>query len=298
MIFAKLATAKTLIFGPVLDSAGAEYTSAVIGDVKIAKNNGTPAALNGSATLTHKEVGIYELVLTTSDISAVGVATITLSKTTYVAPPVHINVLPAVVYDALIAGTDNLQTDLTAILNTTLTETVGGYLAAAFKKLFDVATPVLTAASVNQTIDNPTVAAIADAVLDEAKGTHAGVLATVAQTGADADTLETLSDQLDTLDTVADAILVDTGTTLPAQIAAGGGGSGAISTPITITDGVNPLDGVLVWVTTDSAGTNTVASGYTNTAGLVTFMLDAGAYFVWQQLASYNFTNPQNLSVV
>lgn len=44
--------------------------------------------------------------------------------------------------------------DITSILGTSLTETSAGYLAAAFKKLFDVATPVLTAASVNQTGDS------------------------------------------------------------------------------------------------------------------------------------------------
>lgn len=47
-------------------------------------------------------------------------------------------------------GTAKLQVDLKQILGTALTETVGGYLAAAFKKLFDIETPVLTAASVNQ----------------------------------------------------------------------------------------------------------------------------------------------------
>jgi len=43
--------------------------------------------------------------------------------------------------------------NLILILGTALSETVGGYLAAAFKKLLDVASPVLTAASVNQTGD-------------------------------------------------------------------------------------------------------------------------------------------------
>jgi hypothetical protein len=115
MILAKLSTAKTVAFGPVLDSAGAEYTGAEVADVKISKNNGTPAALNGSATLTHKEVGIYELALTADDISAVGLLTVTLSKTTYVAPPLHINVLPAKVYDSLVGGTDNLEVDVTHV---------------------------------------------------------------------------------------------------------------------------------------------------------------------------------------
>ena len=47
-------------------------------------------------------------------------------------------------------GTAKLQVDLVKILGTALSESVAGYLAAAFKKLFDIETPVLTAASVNQ----------------------------------------------------------------------------------------------------------------------------------------------------
>ena len=46
-----------------------------------------------------------------------------------------------------------VEADLTKIHGTALTETVAGYLAAAFKKLFDVASPVLTVQSVNQTGD-------------------------------------------------------------------------------------------------------------------------------------------------
>lgn len=49
-----------------------------------------------------------------------------------------------------------LKANLVQVLATALTETTGGNLAAAFKKLFDVATPVLTAASVNQTGNNYT----------------------------------------------------------------------------------------------------------------------------------------------
>jgi len=47
----------------------------------------------------------------------------------------------------------DIRVNLVSILGTLLTETVGGYLAAAFKKVFDVVTPVFTAASVNQTGD-------------------------------------------------------------------------------------------------------------------------------------------------
>lgn len=54
------------------------------------------------------------------------------------------------VLDANLAASANV----TYLKDVALTETGAGYLAAGFKKLFDVATPVLTAASVNQTGDS------------------------------------------------------------------------------------------------------------------------------------------------
>lgn len=102
------------------------------------------------------------------------------------------------------------------------------------------------------------------------------------------------------MDVLAD-ILEDTGTTIPAAIAGIGGlaGSGAISFPITVQDeDSNPIDGVEVWVTTDSAGTNVVAGTLsTDALGLATFMLDAGTYYVWRQKSGYNFTNPVTITV-
>lgn len=49
-----------------------------------------------------------------------------------------------------------IKSNLAQILGTTITESVGGYLAAGFKKLLDVVTPVFTLASVNQSADNDT----------------------------------------------------------------------------------------------------------------------------------------------
>jgi hypothetical protein len=76
-------------------------------------------------------------------------------------------------------------------------------------------------------------------------------------------------------------------------------GAGSISTTITVkTTGGDPLDGAAVWITTDAAGTNVIAGKlYTNASGVATFMLDAGSYYVWRQLAGMNFTNPQAITV-
>lgn len=53
-------------------------------------------------------------------------------------------------------GTIKFGVDLVSILGTALTETVGGYIALAFKKVFDVLSPVFTAACVNQSADSET----------------------------------------------------------------------------------------------------------------------------------------------
>ena len=76
-----------------------------------------------------------------------------------------------------------------------------------------------------------------------------------------------------------------------------GNGSGSTSTTVTVNDGVNPIDGVDVWISTDSAGTNVIARGSTGALGTVVFMLDAGTYYAWKQLAGYDFTNPQSFTV-
>lgn len=71
-------------------------------------------------------------------------------------------------------------------------------------------------------------------------------------------------------------------------------GAGAIPYTYTLTSTVEggPIIGAQVWATTDVAGNEIVASGVTNSFGVVTFYLDAGTYYVWRQKAGWNFTNP------
>lgn len=83
------------------------------------------------------------------------------------------------------------------------------------------------------------------------------------------------------LDLILDAIAADATVLV--------GGAGAIAAALTVTDSDgNPLDGVEVWITTDVAGTLTVASGVTDSLGVVTFYLDAGTYYAWLQYGGYN----------
>jgi len=102
-----------------------------------------------------------------------------------------------------------------------------------------------------------------------------------------------INEKIDTIDSNVDAILVDTGTTIPALINSDSG-AGTIQHTYTVTDSADgtPIDGVEVWVSTDAAGVNVIASGHTNSSGIVNFMLDAGTYYFWRKRSGYNFTNP------
>jgi hypothetical protein len=77
------------------------------------------------------------------------------------------------------------------------------------------------------------------------------------------------------------------------------GGAGAVSWPFTVTEtgsGV-PIPGAEVVVSTDSGKANIIATGITDTFGIVTFLLDAGTYYFWTNHPGFNFTNPRQETV-
>lgn len=107
MIPARQSTAFEFAIGPVLDADGVAVTDCVVGDFKIKKTTGNFAALNGSATLTHVSAGVYDLVLTASDMDTVGLATIAIDDTVNACPMVRIQVMEEVIYDAIYAASAN-----------------------------------------------------------------------------------------------------------------------------------------------------------------------------------------------
>lgn len=104
MVIARKSTARTVTVGPVLDADGVAVTDAVVGDFKIAKNGGAPAALNGSATLTHRNTGHYSLALTASDLDTVGQAEVVIDDTVNACPIKAITVMEEAAYDAFFAA--------------------------------------------------------------------------------------------------------------------------------------------------------------------------------------------------
>ena len=139
MLFAKQSTAATVDIGPALDSAGAEYTGLVIGDLTISKN-GTRAAMASAATLTHATNGIYTLVMTTGNTDTLGRLQITCNKSTYQVPQMQIAVLTAKVFDSIVAGSDNLEVDAIQLLGTAFANPTTAGLMDVNSKQFGGAT--------------------------------------------------------------------------------------------------------------------------------------------------------------
>lgn len=104
MIPVRQSTAFETAIGPVLDADGVAVTDCVVGDFKIKKTSGNFAALNGSATLTHVSAGMYDIVLTTSDVDTVGTNVVAIDDGVNACIPVYLQVMEEAVYDALYAA--------------------------------------------------------------------------------------------------------------------------------------------------------------------------------------------------
>lgn len=145
-------------------------------------------------------------------------------------------------------------------------------------------------------------------------------LVDLAHTGADSDTLETLSDQVDTITAaaIADAVLDEAlashntedtlGNVINDLVEEEDGtyrltsaalqstlGAGATEFTYTLTSSVDstPVADADIWVTTSNdPDDNVIASGTTDANGEVTFYLDAGTIYVWRQKSGWDFTNP------
>jgi len=93
---------------------------------------------------------------------------------------------------------------------------------------------------------------------------------------------------------------VATSTRLASSAYAPATGSGSSTYVVTILqpDGLTAIEGCAVWISTDSAGATVVAGTlYTSAAGVATFTIDPGAYYLWRQLGGWNFTNPTAITV-
>ncbi len=185
MSYKPVDTAITMVIGPCIDDSDFKTLEEAIAynaagmDISliVEKTDGTTAVTaitlttGGTSDWTHKDGGYYEVEVTAAQNIEEGIAYLR-GVCTGVLPfeSPRYNVVVTNIYDSWIKGTDKLQTDVTQWLGSAaepvidvnlthvhgvaLTETVDGYLAAAFTKLFDVATPLLVSSTVMRGTDS------------------------------------------------------------------------------------------------------------------------------------------------
>jgi hypothetical protein len=187
---------------------------------------------------------------------------------------------------AVQADTDNIQTRLPAALVSGRMDSSVGAMAAG----------VVTAAAVaTNAIDADALAA--DAVTEIAAGVSVGAAPTSAQNAAAVWDLAISGHT--TSGTFGNKVNGLSGGGSGGPV---GSGSSAYTVTVTRPDGVTPIEGAAVWVSTDQAGTNVVAGTlYTDTLGRINsgtgFLLDSGTYFLWRQHGSWQFANPTTFTV-
>ena len=232
---------------------------------------------------------------------------------------------------AVLADTNELQTDdipsqisalndptAAAVADAVLDEALAGHVAAGSlgKAAADIETDVTAVLADTDelqqddvpgligALNDPTAAAVADQVWEEAIADHSGTSGSTAEaldaagggstpaTIADAVWEETLTDHSGTSGSTAEAL-----SNIP------GASKGAIEYAYTIDDGVDPIEGAEVWITTDSGGNNVIWSGVSDALGIARASddekpwLDAGTYYGWAQKTGFSFSNPDTLTV-
>jgi len=260
------------------------------------------------------EAGYYACTLNSTDTNTLGHLAVAVAESGALPVWRHFLVLPANVYDSLIS-TDKLQVHAVEIDNDLITANAIADNAIGSDQLATTAAAEIadavwdealsahqSAGSTGEALEDaaasaPSAADIADAVWDEAISGHL----TGGSTGdALNDAGGAASDPWTTnlpgaySSGTAGWIL---GTRLDAKVSAVSGndpGAGAVEFTYTLTEtgSGDPIADADVWVSTDSGGTNIVASGRTDQDGEITFYLDSGTVYVWRQKSGYNFTNP------
>ena len=203
MLIVKLSTAATIEIGPVLDSTGVgvEYSGLAITELRLVKN-GTGAAMASAASITHVANGHYTLVMTTGNTDTLGTLTVSCHKVGYQMPRAQMMVVPAKVYDSIVAGSDNLEVDAIQLLGTAFANPTTAGLMDVNSKQFGGAT-VNATTSVTIPVSS-TLATTGGAVasvtgnVGSVTGLTAANLDTTVSSRASQTSLDTLDDLVDT----------------------------------------------------------------------------------------------------
>ena len=173
MQFLKQSTAATIKLGAFVDDTDGKTAETGLtisqADIRLSKNGGDIAQTNNAAGATHDEFGYYDIPLDTTDTNTLGRLRVAVSAAGALPVWQDFLVVTANVYDTL-CSTDSLDVNVTALAN-----------------------DVITSNAFDESSAYPLKSADTGATQ-------------VARVGADSDTLETLSDQLDTVQAKTDLL--------------------------------------------------------------------------------------------
>lgn len=123
--FLKQSTAATIALGPFVDATDGVTAETALtiaqADIRLSKNGAAFAQTNNATGATHMENGHYSVPLDTTDTATLGRLKVAVNESGALPVWVEFMVVPANVYDGLVAGTDNLQVDTVQIGGTTQT---------------------------------------------------------------------------------------------------------------------------------------------------------------------------------
>lgn len=115
MIWLKQSTAATLVLGPFVDSTDGFTAETALtiaqADVRLSKNGAAFAQKNNATAATHMENGYYSVPLNATDTDTLGVIDVAVNETGALPVFAKLMVVPALVYDSLVAGTEFLPAD-------------------------------------------------------------------------------------------------------------------------------------------------------------------------------------------
>jgi len=115
MRFLRQSTAVDVGLGPFLDAADGVTAETGLtlsqADIRLKKNNGAWAQVNDNTSATHEENGWYEKELDSTDTNTLGILLIAVHEAGALPVWHEFTVIPAIVYDALILGTEFLPVD-------------------------------------------------------------------------------------------------------------------------------------------------------------------------------------------
>ena len=125
MQYLKADTATTIRIGPFVDDTDGKTAETGLtiaqADVRLSKGGAAAAQKNDSTSATHDEAGYYRVPLNTTDTNTEGTLDVCVSEAGALPVIAKFTVLPAEVYDSIVAGTDKLQTDIVQVTGSSVT---------------------------------------------------------------------------------------------------------------------------------------------------------------------------------